>query len=70
VLFEGGPTLLRALVAAACIDHLLLTLAPLLAGGAAPNVVEGEPLDPPARLGLHAVHRAGDHLFMHYVPDS
>jgi riboflavin biosynthesis pyrimidine reductase len=70
VLCEGGPTLLRALVAASCIDHLLLTLAPLLAGGGAPNVLEGRPLDPPARLGLHAVHRAGDHLFMHYVPAS
>ena len=70
VLCEGGPTLLRALVAAACIDHLLLTLAPLLAGGGAPNVLEGEPLDPPARLGLHAVHRADHHLFMHYVPAS
>jgi len=70
VLCEGGPTLLRALVAAACIDHLLLTLAPLLAGGGAPNVVEGEPLDPLARLDLHAVHRADHHLFIHYVPTS
>jgi len=70
VLCEGGPTLLRALVAAACIDHLLLTLAPLLAGGAAPNILEGEPLDPLARLDLHAVHRADHHLFIHYVPRS
>jgi riboflavin biosynthesis pyrimidine reductase len=70
VLCEGGPTLLRALVAGACVDHLLLTLAPLVAGGDAPNVLEGEALDPPARLGLRAVHRAGDHLFMHYVPVS
>jgi riboflavin biosynthesis pyrimidine reductase len=70
VLCEGGPTLLRALVEAACVDHLLLTLAPLLAGGAAPSVVEGAPLDPPVRLELHAVHRADHHLFMHYVPAS
>jgi riboflavin biosynthesis pyrimidine reductase len=70
VLCEGGPTLLRALVDAGCIDHLLLTLAPLLAGGGAPNVLEGEPIDPPARLELHAVHRADHHLFMHYVPAS
>jgi riboflavin biosynthesis pyrimidine reductase len=70
VLCEGGPTLLRALVAAACVDHLLLTLSPLLAGGGAPNVLEGGPLDPPVRLELHAVHRADHHLFMHYVPAS
>jgi riboflavin biosynthesis pyrimidine reductase len=68
VLCEGGPTLLRALVADTCIDDLLLTLAPLLGGGDAPNVLEGGPLDPPARLALHDLHRAGDHLFMHYVP--
>lgn len=68
VLCEGGPTLLRALVAEACIDHLLLTLAPLIAAGDAPNVLQGEALDPPVRLGLRAVHRADDHLFMHYVP--
>jgi riboflavin biosynthesis pyrimidine reductase len=70
VLCEGGPTLLRALVEAACVDHLLLTLAPLLAGGAAPNVVEGAALDPPVPLELRAVHRADHHLFMHYVPAS
>jgi riboflavin biosynthesis pyrimidine reductase len=68
VLCEGGPTLLRALVDASCLDHLMLTLAPLLAGSGGPNVLEGEPLVPPARLGLHEVNRAGAHLFMHYVP--
>ena len=68
VLCEGGPTLLRALVATACIDHFLLTLAPLLAAGSAPAVLEGVALDPPARLRLRAVHRAGEHLFSHYVP--
>jgi riboflavin biosynthesis pyrimidine reductase len=70
VLCEGGPTLLRAFVAEECVDDLLLTLAPLLAGGDAPNVLEGLPLDPPARLRLRAVHRSDDHLFMHYVPAS
>ena len=68
VLCEGGPTLLRALVAGRCLDHLLQTLAPLIAGGDGPNVLDGDALDPPVRLGLHDVHRAGDHLFMHYLP--
>jgi riboflavin biosynthesis pyrimidine reductase len=67
VLCEGGPTLLRGLVAAACIDDMLLTLAPLLAAGGAPGLLEGAPLDPPGRLRLNDVHRAGEHLFMHYV---
>jgi riboflavin biosynthesis pyrimidine reductase len=70
VLCEGGPSLLRALVAETCIDDFVLTVAPLLGGGGAPNVLEGEPLDPPARLELRDLHRAGEHLFMHYVPAS
>jgi riboflavin biosynthesis pyrimidine reductase len=68
VLCEGGPTLLRALVATRCIDHFLLTLAPMLAAGSAPAVLEGVALDPPAPLRLHDVHRADEHLFTHYVP--
>jgi riboflavin biosynthesis pyrimidine reductase len=67
VLCEGGPRLLRGLVAAGCIDDMLLTLEPLLAAGGAPGLLEGAPLDPPGRLRLADVHRAGEHLFMHYV---
>ena len=68
VLCEGGPTLLRALVDVDCVDHFLLTLAPLLAAGPAPALLEGVALDPPARLRLRDVHRADEHLFTHYVP--
>jgi riboflavin biosynthesis pyrimidine reductase len=67
VLCEGGPTLLRGLAASGCIDDLLLTLAPLLAGGDAPTLLAGAALDPPGRLVLRDVHRAGEHLFMHYA---
>jgi riboflavin biosynthesis pyrimidine reductase len=67
VLCEGGPTLMRALVADGCVDDLLLTLAPLLAAGDAPTLLAGAPLDPPGRLVLRDVHRAGGHLFMHYA---
>jgi riboflavin biosynthesis pyrimidine reductase len=70
VLCEGGPTLLRALAAAGCIDELMLTLAPVLAGGDAPTLLAGAPLDPPGRLVLRDVHRAGEHLFMHYAAAS
>jgi riboflavin biosynthesis pyrimidine reductase len=68
VLCEGGPTVLRALVAGGCVDHLMFTLAPMLVGGDAPAVLAGDALDPPARLALHGVHRGEEHLFMHYVP--
>jgi len=70
VLCEGGPTLLRALVAGACVDDLMFTLAPMLAGGDAPALLAGDALDPPARLALHDIHRAEEHLFMRYVPAS
>ncbi len=64
---EGGPRLLRQLAEAGAIDEMLLTLAPLLAAGAAPSILEGEPLTVPARLALRSVHRAEDHLFLRYA---
>jgi riboflavin biosynthesis pyrimidine reductase len=63
---EGGPSLLRELVAQQCLDDLLLTVSPLVVGGDAPRTLEGHALDEPARLRLVDVHRAGDHLFLHY----
>jgi riboflavin biosynthesis pyrimidine reductase len=68
VLCEGGPTLLRAVVAAGCVDDLLLTLVPLLVAGGGPPAIAGDALRPPRRLALAGVHGAGHHLFMHYVP--
>jgi riboflavin biosynthesis pyrimidine reductase len=69
VLCEGGPTLLRELVAQGGLDDLLLTVAPLLVAGDAPSILEGAvALPAAARLSLADVHRAGDHLFLHYVP--
>lgn len=41
VLCEGGPTLHGALVAADLIDDLCLTIAPVLAAGAAPRIAHG-----------------------------
>jgi riboflavin biosynthesis pyrimidine reductase len=66
VLCEGGPTLLRRLVAERALDDLLLTVAPLLAAGDALTILEGGGLADPARLALRGVHRAGDHVFLHY----
>jgi riboflavin biosynthesis pyrimidine reductase len=67
VLCEGGPTLLRELVAAHCIDDLLLTVAPMLVAGEAPTALSGAALEPPAPLTLRDIHRADDHLFLHYA---
>ncbi len=67
VLCEGGPTLLRRLVAEGCLDDLLLTLAPMLVAGDEPAPLAGGALDPPAGLELASVHRADDHLVLHYA---
>jgi len=67
LLSEGGPRLLGALAAEGLVDELFLTVAPLLAAGDAPTPLHGPPLDPPARLALHDVQRADDHLFLHYL---
>ena len=66
---EGGPRLLRALVAQDLVDHLLLTVAPLLVAGTGPVSLDGPELAPPPRMQLAAVHRAQDHLFLRYVRD-
>jgi riboflavin biosynthesis pyrimidine reductase len=67
ILCEGGPGLLRHLVAAGALHDLLLTVAPMLAAGQAPAPLAGDPLEPPARMRLVQVHRADDHLFTHFA---
>lgn len=67
ILCEGGPTLLREIVAADCVDDILLTVAPMLVAGDAPTMLGGAVLDPPTGLSLRTIHRAGDHLFLHYA---
>jgi riboflavin biosynthesis pyrimidine reductase len=66
VLCEGGPSLLRRLVAEGLLDDLCVTVAPLLAAGGAPSILEGDALGDPARLALRDVHRSDDHVFLHY----
>ena len=52
LLSEGGPTLLRELLAAGVVDELCATLVPRLVAGPAGRITAGPPLDVPARLGL------------------
>jgi hypothetical protein len=49
------------------VDDLLLTVAPLLVAGRRAGLARGEELSPPRRMACRRLHRAGDHLFLHYV---
>ncbi len=68
VVSEGGPTLLRELLADGLVDDLVLTIAPALVAGGGRTVVHGPVFDPPIALELREVLRGEDHLFLHYVP--
>ena len=52
LLGEGGPTLLRDLLAAHLVDELCLTTVPRVVAGGHPRVTVGPSLDVPLRLGL------------------
>jgi riboflavin biosynthesis pyrimidine reductase len=68
VVSEGGPTLLRELLAEGLVDDLVLTVAPTLVAGEGRSIVHGPVFDPPLGLELREVLRAGGPLFLHYVP--
>jgi riboflavin-specific deaminase-like protein len=70
---EGGPTLLAQLVAADLLDELLLTVSPLLAGGAysdedpVPRILSGDALpDAPRPMTLHHLLEEDGSLFLSY----
>ena len=52
LLSEGGPHLLRDLLAAGVADELCLTWVPRTIGGVHPRILEGAPVDTPMRLAL------------------
>jgi len=56
VLCEGGPSLLRDLVAAGMVDELCSTVVPRLIAGAQPRITIGDPIDAPLRLHTLAEH--------------
>lgn len=65
---EGGPGLLRELLAQDCVDDLLVTVAPKLVAGETLTMLQGDRFgDRGIDLELRDVHRAGDHLFLHYA---
>lgn len=50
LLVEGGPSLLTDFTAAGVVDEWCVTLSPRLAGGDAPRIVQGAPVDAEVRL--------------------
>lgn len=55
VLCEGGPSLSGALAAAGLLDEVCLTIAPLLANGAAKRILDGPALDAPIAQELRSL---------------
>jgi riboflavin biosynthesis pyrimidine reductase len=62
LLCEGGPTLNRALLDAALLDELFLTLSPVVSGEGPPIVADG----PSAPLTLRSVATADGDLYLRY----
>ncbi|WP_435746353.1 dihydrofolate reductase family protein [Nocardioides sp. SYSU DS0663] len=52
VLSEGGPQLLRALLAAGAVDEVCTTVVPRLVAGDGPRITAGAPVDVPLTLRL------------------
>ena len=65
LLCEGGPQLHAELQAGAMVDDLFLTIAPKLAGGEAPRIIEGS-LPAVAELELAWLLEEGGELFARY----
>lgn len=66
LLSEGGPTLLRGLLADGVVDELFLTLSPEIVGGDERRLIPGPPLDPVIDLSLTWVLEAEGELFLRY----
>lgn len=68
LLVEAGGDLLFQFLAADAIDEMHVTLCPLVAGGAAPSLVDGDGFDLAhlRRLKLLATEVEGDEVFLHY----
>ncbi|MBA3232518.1 MAG: pyrimidine reductase family protein [Propionibacteriales bacterium] len=67
VLCEGGPSLMRDLVASGQLDELCLTLTPHLTAGDRLRITHGEAVDPVPRLHLRHLLEADGELFCRYT---
>ncbi|MEU8351218.1 pyrimidine reductase family protein [Streptomyces sp. NPDC048845] len=66
VLTEGGPRLLGQFAAAGVLDELCCTLAPVVAAGEAPRIVDGPRIAVPKRFSLVSVLEEEGFLFTRY----
>ncbi|MFE7122397.1 pyrimidine reductase family protein [Streptomyces sp. NPDC057654] len=66
LLTEGGPKMLGQFAAAGALDELCLSLAPMVAAGAAPRIMNGPGLAVPERFVLASVMEEAGFLFTRY----
>lgn len=67
LLHEGGPHVLAQFAAAGAVDELCLTVAPLIAGGSAPRIMNGSGVPGPARFVPRSILEEDGFLFTRYV---
>jgi riboflavin biosynthesis pyrimidine reductase len=67
MLCEGGPRLMRDLVASGRLDELCLTISPLLVAGDRIRIARGATIEPPARMTLRHLLESEGTLFARYV---
>ncbi|GAA1902601.1 pyrimidine reductase family protein [Streptantibioticus ferralitis] len=67
LLTEGGPRLLAQFAAAGALDELCLSIAPLIAAGTAPRIMDGPGLAVPERFTPSAILEEDGFLFTRYV---
>lgn len=67
MLCEGGPTLMRDVVASGHVDDLCLTVTPMLAAGDRLRMTHGSSIEPPRRMRLRHVLEADGDLFLRYT---
>jgi len=67
MLCEGGPSLMRDLLAAEVVDELCLTIEPLLVAGSRLRITDGGALEPPQGMVLRHLLEADSVLFARYT---
>ncbi|MFG2139785.1 pyrimidine reductase family protein [Streptomyces sp. NPDC048650] len=66
LLTEGGPSLLGQFAAAGALDEMCLSLAPVVAVGGAPRIMNGPAVPVPERFALASVLEEAGFLFTRY----
>ncbi len=67
MLCEGGPRIMRELVASCCLDELCLTLTPLLTAGDRLRITHGAAIQPARQMQLRHLLEADGMLFARYT---